>query len=179
MDVVSVFFAASVATHGGSEEAIRLSGLAAFLSIGVGGCIGSVCAGYFADRAGRTATAAIAMIVSGLCALTIGFTYGGLPIVTLVVGLVWGVSVIADSAQFSAAATELSDAASVGTALTFQMAVGFSITIVSINLVPVVQSAVGWAWVFVLLAPGPLVGTIAMLVLRSNEASLRLAGGRR
>ena len=76
------------------------------------------------------------MALSGACAATIGLTFGGPPLVTLLVAIVWGVTIIADSAQFSTAITELSPAAYVGTALTTQTCVGFALTMVSIWLVP-------------------------------------------
>lgn len=58
--------------------------------------------------------------------------------------LIWGMSVISDSAQFSAAVSEIAEADYVGTALTFQMCIGFLLTIFSINLIPIIQSIVGW-----------------------------------
>jgi MFS family permease len=99
--------------------------------------------------------------------------------VTLAVAIVWGITVIADSAQFSTAVTELSPPAYVGTALTTQTCVGFAITIVSIWMIPLVAQIVGWRWVFAALAPGPVAGIVAMARLRALPESLRLAGGRR
>lgn len=83
-----------------------------------------------------------------------------------------------DSAQFSAAVSELADESYVGSALTLQTAIGFLITIGSIQLVPLVQDQVGWQWAFVPLVVVPLVGTGAMLWLRSLPEATRLAGGR-
>jgi hypothetical protein len=57
--------------------------------------------------------------------------------------------------------------------------VGFFLTLVSIRLVPVMIDAVGWAMALAFLAPGPLVGTISMGVLRALPESRRLAHGRR
>jgi MFS family permease len=118
------------------------------------------------------------MALSGTCALVIGLTFGGTTAVTLAVAIVWGVSVIADSAQFSTAVTELSPPAYVGTALTTQTCVGFAITIASIWLIPVAAELVGWRWGFAVLAPGPFLGIVAMARLRRLPESLRLAGGR-
>jgi hypothetical protein len=120
-----------------------------------------------------------AMAVSGLCAATIGLTYGGAPLATLVVALVWGVTVVADSAQFSTAVTELSPPAYVGTALTTQTCVGFALTTISIWLLPPVVAAVGWRWAFATLAIGPVLGVAAMARLRAAPESLALAAGRR
>src|SRR5919197_945442 len=95
----------------------------------------------------------------------------------LLVGLVWGFTVVADSAQFSTMVTELADQAYVGTALTLQLAVGFALTAATIWLVPLARDAVGWPWTFVLLVPGPALGVLAMLRLRARPEARRIAGG--
>jgi MFS family permease len=151
---------------------------ATFLVIAVG-ALGCWLGGAASDRWGRTAATMAAMAVSGLCAATIGFTYGGAPLATLAVALVWGVSVVADSAQLSTAVTELSPPAYVGTALTTQTCVGFALTTLSIWLLPPVVAAVGWRWAFATLAIGPFLGVVAMARLRAAPESLALAAGRR
>ena len=93
--------------------------------------------------------------------------------------LVWGISIVADSAQFSASIAELADPARVGTMLTVQTALGFTLTLVTIHLLPYFVDAVGWRYAFVPLAIGPAVGVWAMVRLRAHPASVRLAGGRR
>jgi hypothetical protein len=95
------------------------------------------------------------------------------------VAVVWGITVVADSAQFSTAITELSPPAYVGTALTTQTCVGFALTMASIWLIPVVVRLVGWQWAFATLAIGPALGVLAMARLRAAPESLRMAGGRR
>lgn len=120
-----------------------------------------------------------AMAASGLCAVAVGFTFAGSPLVTLLVAIVWGITVIADSAQFSTAVTELAPAAYVGTALTTQTCLGFALTMVSIWLIPPVVGLVGWRWGFALLAIGPALGVLAMARLRTLPESSRMAGGRR
>jgi len=92
---------------------------------------------------------------------------------------VWGFSVVADSAQFSAAVTELGDPSYMGTALTLQTSIGFFLTAISIDLVPTFLPALSWKWVFVLLAPGPALGILAMLRLRGLPEALKIAQGRR
>ena len=111
--------------------------------------------------------------------MAIGLTFGGPPLLTLAVGVVWGVTVIADSAQFSTAITELSPPAYVGTALTTQTCVGFALTMVSIWLIPLVVKHVGWGWAFATLAIGPALGILAMGRLRALPEASKLAGGRR
>jgi len=147
-------------------------------TIGVG-ALGCVAGGVLGDRWGRTATTAAAMALSGACAVAIGLLAPLGAAVVLAVGLVWGVAVIADSAQFSTIVTELADPAYVGTALALQLAIGFTLTAATIWLVPLVEAAVGWRWAFAILAPGPALGIVAMLRLRAAPEAAAVAGGRR
>jgi sugar phosphate permease len=109
--------------------------------------------------------------------LTIGFLFGATPILTVLLALVWGFAIVADSAQFSAAVSELADREYVGTALTLQTSLGFLLALVTIRLVPPVQAVVGWQWAFGFLAIGPVIGIWAMEMLRRSSAAGRLAGG--
>ncbi len=140
--------------------------MASFVVIG-SGAIGCVVAGRLADRLGRAEVASAAMMISGICCLTVGLLFGAAPWALMAVAALWGASVVADSAQFSACVSELSDPRYIGTALTLQTCIGFLITSVSIQLMPIAVAAVGWRFAFVLLAPGPLAGTMAMLRLRN------------
>ena len=126
------------------------------------GALGCVAGGVAGDRFGRPETTAVCLVVSAACAVAIGV----LPTeVALAVGLVWGVAVVADSAQFSTLVTEHANQAYVGTALTLQLATGFTLTVATIWLVPYVVDAAGWAAAFSLLAAGPVLGVLAMLRL--------------
>jgi MFS family permease len=127
------------------------------------GALGCVAGGLAGDRVGRAETTAACMVVSASCALAIGVVPQGL---ALAIGLVWGFSVVADSAQFSTLVTEHANQAYVGTALTLQLATGFTLTVATIWLVPYVVDAAGWAAAFSLLAAGPALGVVAMLRLR-------------
>ena len=110
------------------------------------------------------------MVVSGTCALTIGIAANRLPLpIVLALALVWGASVVADSAQFSTLITEFAEPAYVGTALTLQLGVGFTLTVATLWLVPLVREHWGWAAAFAMLAPGPALGIAAMLKLRGLE----------
>lgn len=132
------------------------------IAAGTPGCI---VAGGFADKAGRPLTTIVLMAVSGLCAATIGLAYLGAGWVFLALGLVWGATVVADSAQFSAIITE-SGQRFVGTALTVQMGAGYAATIVAVLVLPKVAAAFdGWRWAFLVLVPGPLLGSLAMATL--------------
>ena len=149
-----------------------------FLVIGAG-AIGCVIAGLIADRVGRTLVTSSAMAISGSCCLLVGFLFGGHPALLLLLAVVWGASVVADSAQFSSCVTELGDPQYIGTALTLQMCIGFLLTTISIELIPKVVDVVSWRYAFMILAPGPLLGVVAMLRLRRLPEAEKIAHGRR
>jgi MFS family permease len=173
------FLGASLEARGGGSYLGLGAPAATFVAMGLGGALGAYAGGALADRWGRTRVTMAAMALSGLCAAVIGFSFGGSPALTFLIAVLWGVTVIADSAQFSTAVTELSPPAYVGTALTAQTCVGFALTMVSIWLVPPAVRAVGWGWAFAMLAPGPALGVLAMARLRAAPESVRMAGGRR
>jgi len=172
---VPVMIRASMAVSKASPIPVEV---ASFLVIGCG-AVGCVVAGLLADRVGRTVVTSWAMAISGSCCVLIGFLFGGNPFLLLLVAAIWGASVIADSAQFSACVTELGDPQYVGTALTIQTCVGFLLTSFSIELIPYFVRHVGWRYAFAILAPGPLLGVIAMLRLRSLPEAAKIAQGRR
>ena len=170
---------ASAAKAAGTALAGIDASLLTFAVVGIG-IAGAAGGGLLADRIGRCHATAIAMGLSGLCAFLIGFAFDGPAWAFILIALVWGITVIADSAQFSAAVTELADPSRVGSALAFQMGVGFAITIAVIWLLPVAAGFLGsWRWVFLVLVPGPAVGIWAMLALRRMEESRKMAGGLR
>lgn len=175
---IPLFFAASFAAAGLADPAP--ASLAAFAVVAAGG-LGCAAAGLVADRIGRTALTMTAMAVSGSSAVAIGFLFGATPALTLALGLVWGISVVADSAQFSVAVTELGPPGTAGSALALQTAAGFLLTGVTITLVGLLRSsdAPGWQVAFGLLAAGPLVGIVAMGRLRGRPDAARMANGRR
>jgi hypothetical protein len=120
------------------------------------------------------------MGISGTCALLIGFFFTGPAWLFVLIAVVWGVAIIADSAQFSAAVTELGDQRFIGTALAIQLGLGFALTVVVIWLVPIFVSWIGgWRWAFLLLVPGPFVGVSAMILLRRCPEAIHMADGLR
>jgi len=149
----------------------------AFAVIGVGG-LGSLLAGKLADHWGRTALTITSLGVSGMASLLVGFLFGGNPFWLTGLLLIWGFAIVADSAQFSAAVSELADAAFVGTALTLQTSLGFLLTLFTIRMIPPLETAVSWRYAFMVLALGPLVGIAAMWRLRRSPAAVKLANGR-
>ena len=175
---IGVFLAESLRARGGGDYLGANASGATFLVIAAG-ALGCWTGGLASDRWGRTTLTMLAMAASGACALAIGATFGGPPALTLAVALVWGVTIIADSAQFSTAITELCPPAYVGTALTTQTCAGFALTTLTIWLIPPAVAAVGWGWAFATLALGPALGVAAMARLRALPEARQLAGGRR
>ncbi|WP_254533295.1 MFS transporter [Natrinema gelatinilyticum] len=173
---IPIFLAASLEASG-TANAEQLAALLAFGTIAIGG-VGAWLAGSAADRWGRSLVTSVSMGVSGTACLLAGIVFGSSLVIIVPFVLLWGFFIVADSAQFSAAVSELADDSYVGSALTLQTAIGFLITIASIQLIPMVQNMVGWRWTFIPLVVGPLVGTGAMLRLRSLPEADRLAGGR-
>jgi MFS family permease len=167
-----VYLAASLGAGAGAS-------LLAFAAIGVAGAAGAVSGGLIADRIGRTATTIGMLVVSGAATLGSAAVFGAHPLAIGALALVWGFAVIGDSGQFSAAVGELADRHRVGTALTVQTAIGFLITIVSIQLVGSTADAAGWRWAFLVLAAGPVVGAWSMWRLRGDPAAQAMAGGAR
>lgn len=172
---IPVYLSESFTASGSGDAAF--AALVAFGTIGIGGA-GAVLAGVGADRIGRTTVTSASMIFSGSACLAAGLVFGAPPLVVVPFVLAWGFAIVADSAQFSTAVSELADDSYVGTALTLQTAVGFLLTLGSIQLTPLVAEAVGWRWAFAPLVVGPLVGTAAMVYLQRLPEAARLAGGR-
>jgi MFS family permease len=158
------FLAASAAAAG--DPLSRTSvGVVAFVALGLCGALGCLVAGWVGDRFGRARAATGAMVLSGCCCLLAAVVFGGPTWLVVLLLLVWGASVIADSAMFSACLGTVVDPRYVGTALTLQTALGFLLTVVTIQLVPVVASEAGWPWAVAMLGAGPLLGALAMIRL--------------
>ncbi|MGO9428517.1 MFS transporter [Rhodoblastus sp.] len=174
---IGAFVAASFRARYGEHPPLHPA-LATFFII-ASGAFGALLGGFLADRLGRTLVTSLAMAVSGLCAVSIGLTFGGSAAWVLFVGILWGVSVIADSAQFSASVVELSEANLRGAMLTAQTCIGFLLTLASIHLMPYAVDLLSWRYAFCILALGPLCGVGAMLTLRASPEAERMAGGRR
>ena len=144
------------------------------------GAPGSLIAGWMADRIGRCNTTALLLAASGTSAVLIGVFFNAHPALFIVIALIWGLTIVSDSAQFSAAVSELADQKFVGSTLAFQMSVGFTISTVSVWLVPQIVELTGsWRWTFLILVPGPVFGAFSMLRLKSMPEAAALAGGRR
>lgn len=177
---IGLFLQASFAARfGDAGPDPKLYANLATFAVVAAGAVGCLLGGVFADRLGRTTLTMAAMAVSGSCALAVGFLFGGEPWLLLAVCLVWGVAVVADSAQFSSCVIELSERDHVGTMLTTQTCVGFTLTLATIHLIPLLVDAVGWRFAFAPLALGPFLGVVAMARLRAHPDALKLANGNR
>ena len=142
------------------------------------GSVGCILGGVLSDRFGRCYTTIGMMLVSGCCALLMGVVFDGPGWLLAIVAVIWGMSIIGDSAQFSAAVTELADKDFVGTALALQLGIGFALTVIAISILPLLANALGgWQWVFLILVPGPVIGCVAMVFLRKLPDAERLAAG--
>ena len=150
---------------------------ATFAIIATGG-IGSYGAGIMADRTGRTGVAGWSMAIFGSCALLTPLLFGLSPLIVVAVFLVWGLTVVSDSAQFSTMVTEMVSAELRGTALALQTGLGFLLTLVTIAGVPAIVERWGWQWAFSWLAIGPAIGVAAMVAPRRSSYAVMLAGGR-
>jgi MFS family permease len=155
---IGAFWAYAAAIH---EVSAGVAAALAFATI-ASGTAGCVLAGIAADRVGRARVTIIAMVVSGGCALVIGSLVRAPLLLLALVAVVWGTSIVADSAQFSASVTELAPSSYVGTAVTLQTCVGFLLTIVTIRLVPTWVDLWGWERAYMPLAIGPALGALSM-----------------
>jgi MFS family permease len=151
---------------GGATPSI---GFITFVAIGVAGALGSLLGGWASDRFGRAQAAVAALAISGTCCVASPAFFGASTSVLVAFVVVWGAAVIADSGAFSTSLSETMDTRFVGTALTAQTAIGFLLTIVTIQLVPVVAELIGWRYAFLFLAPGPLIGVVALSALRPRR----------
>ncbi|MEO7711359.1 MAG: MFS transporter [Gemmatimonadaceae bacterium] len=162
----SFLAASAMAGAGARPESPTWIGVASFLVIAAGS-VGCVLGGELADRVGHVRLVVGAMAMSGACALLTPLVFGRSTALLVPLLLVWSVTVIADSAQFSTLVTSVVAPHAIGTALTLQTSIGFLLTTVTIQLVPFVSDHVGWQYAFPVLAVGPALGILAIRRLRT------------
>lgn len=160
--------AASYALQMSDAQAVQWSKLTAFVAIAAGALLCPF-AGKVADRVGKAELTIIAMGVSGSSAIVAACVFGGSAQIMAVVFVIWGLSVIPDSAQFSALVADLSPPEIAGSLLSLQTALGFSLTIVTVQVTPLLADTFGWPFLFCLLALGPGVGIVSMLGLTRSR----------
>jgi MFS family permease len=165
---------ASFAVTTPAAAAEGLGKLTAFLAVFLG-APACIAAGLFADRMGKAEVAIFAMVASALLALLSAFSFGGPVWLTATLLVLWGIAIIPDSAQFSALVADYAPPEISGSLLTLQTALGFTLTIATVQVVPMAADAFGWQAVLAALALGPAFGIVAMLPLRRRREVL--AGG--
>ncbi len=149
------------AARTGTSENAAIAAVTGFGVIAIGGA-GCIWGGLVADKIGRATLVNRAMALSGACALAIGAVWGQSWWIMAPLALMWGFFVIADSAQFSVLVTETVPAHAVGTALTLQLSLGFLLSTITIQLIPLIADEIGWQWAFPVLAIGPALGILSM-----------------
>ncbi len=168
---VGVFTAASFATHLAMPAAIQLATWVAFVTITAGG-LASALAGPLADRIGKGRVASLAMWGSGSAAIATAASFGGPIWLTILAVVLWGLTIVPDSAQFSALVADYAPADKVGSLMTLQTALGFGLTVFVVQAVPWLAQTYGWSIVLFLMALGPAFGIWAMARLaRLSQAA--------
>ena len=150
------------------QLANRLASLTAFLAIALG-ALSCIWAGFYADRIGKANIAVMALVVSLIAGLATAISFGGPWWVTLVLFMVWGIAIIPDSAQFSALVADAAPPELAGSLMTFQTALGFLLTFMTVQLMPVVADYFGWQLTLAIMAIGPALGVVAMWPLRERH----------
>jgi len=140
-----------------------------FFIIAIGG-IACVLGGYISINAGTRRTAAISLLLSCLCCIISPLIFF-IASKVVVIGflLFWGMVIIADSPLFSTMVAHNAIAESKGTALTIVNCIGFSITIISIQLLTFLMEYVNPMYIYTILALGPILGLIALLAKGKNS----------
>lgn len=157
--------AVSYARQMDEASAVSLSKLTAFVAIAAGALLCPP-AGWLADRIGKASLTILMMTASGLSAVLAGLVFGGPVWLVAGVVVVWGATVIPDSAQFSALVADYSPPALAGSLMSLQTAIGFALTILTVQTAPLVADVFGWPVLFWILSLGPLLGIVSMRALR-------------
>ena len=176
---IGVFLDTSFHLSGAGNDPGFWAKSAAFIVIGIAGAIGCVGGGLLADRCGRTILTAGAMAISSFCAIFVGFLFGSDPWLLTAFCFIWGVTIVADSAQFSSSITELAPPDRIGTMLTVQTSSGFVLTLIPVHIIPHIAERIGWQYTFCILALGPIIGVFCMLRLRQHPDAVKLANGKK
>lgn len=160
--------AAGVAAKGRTEDPTLYGSIVAFLAIGLG-AVACIPAGFMADRYGKARVARIAMILSAVCGVLAAVTFGGSLMWFTIVLVMWGISIIPDSAQFSALVADHAPPARVGSLMTLQTAFGFALTVITVQFLPKFVEITSWPVAFLVLALGPALGIYAMRFFKQKN----------
>ena len=143
------------------EAAAPAARLLAFGAIALGGLI-CVPAGWLADRIGKARVAQGAMAISAGAGLATALAFGGPVWLIVALVLIWGAAIVPDSAQFSALVADAAPPERAGSLMTFQTALGFTLTFFTVQAVPGLAATLGWPVTLALMALGPMAGVEAM-----------------
>jgi len=150
-----------ISTYNNATHATLPVSLLSFVVVAAG-AISCTVAGLLSSTIGAKRLAIIALALSGICCAFSPFLFTLQPILFISILIFWGLMVVADSPMFSGLIALHAPAEEKGTALTISTCIGFFITIVSISFLDQLKLSVAPTWIYVFLAPGPLIGLIAL-----------------
>ena len=135
------------------------------------GFLGCAIGGVVSNHIGSARVATIQLFVSGLCCLFSPLLFNASPPLFFAFLLLWGITVVGDSPQFSALNAANAPPQFIGSALTIVNSIGFLITVFSIQLAATLLPLIGAQYIFWLLIPGPIFGVLAMRPLLAARSS--------
>ncbi|MEC3908198.1 MFS transporter [Tamlana sp. 2201CG12-4] len=140
-----------------------------FLIIGIGG-LACVLGGYLSQVIGTKQMAFISLFLSCICCLISPLMFSlESEIIFVSFLLFWGMVVIADSPLFSTLVAQNASPKIKGTALTIVNCIGFSITILSIQMINGVRTLTDSNSIYTILAFGPIIGLITLLTKKKGN----------
>jgi len=136
--------------------------LYAFLII-ASGSLACVLSGLLSQFYGAQKIARLSLILScSCCILSPYFLLNNSQFVFLAFLFFWAMVVIADSPLFSTLVAQNAPEESRGTSLTIVNCIGFSITVISIQLINLLSDSISAEYVYTILAIGPILGLIGL-----------------
>lgn len=151
-----------------TQHELPSTSLLSFFVMGVGS-VGCLAGGMLSARWGSSKVANLALWCSGICCLVSPLLWKASPVIFILVLMFWGLTVIADSPQFSSLVASSVPAQIKGSAITLVTCIGFSITIVSIQLLDYLRGIVPDRYLLILLGLGPLLGLLVPRMNRKNR----------
>lgn len=142
-----------------------------FLAISIG-AIGSVIGGYLSGKIGSARVAMWSLLISGICCFISPFSYSFPVFLFVALLLIWGLTVVPDSPQFSTLVAQYAPEELRGTALTIYNSIGFAITTISLYVIDYMFHSrlfFGGENTFALLGLGALVGLPSTIRLIKNR----------
>ena len=144
--------------------------LLSFIIIGIGS-ISCVIGGYLSQKYGSRRIAFFALAISSLCCLISPFIFYWESSLFILFLLIWGISVVADSPQFSSLVAENAAGKLKGTALTVVNSLGFAVSIISIQLISWLSTTIDQTLIYLILSIGPLAGLLVMFIHNKEKVS--------